>query len=137
MYNYFIVRAFQLNELSFLSFSFVQLRYKESITKSTRGWKERLFSRNSSVADLGSEVRREVNAGIASVSRMMERLETRGGSRTGDSPTTSNAEVGPSTESTNERATESSSSTTTTAAAAASTSSSNSSTPCVTTSSSN
>ncbi|KAM7277412.1 hypothetical protein ACFE04_019278 [Oxalis oulophora] len=52
-------------------------RYKESISKSTRGWKERLFSRNSPMADLGSEVRREVNAGIATVSRMMERLETR------------------------------------------------------------
>lgn len=29
------------------------------------------------MAELGSEVRREVNAGITSVSRMMERLETR------------------------------------------------------------
>ncbi|KAK3001209.1 hypothetical protein RJ639_021861 [Escallonia herrerae] len=57
-------------------------RYKESITKSTRGWKERLFSRNNSVADLGSEVRREVNAGIATVSRIMERLETRENSTT-------------------------------------------------------
>lgn len=58
-------------------------RYKESISKSTRGWKERLFSvsRNASVADIGSEVRREVNAGIASVSRMMERLEARENSR--------------------------------------------------------
>lgn len=28
------------------------------------------------MADIGSEVRREVNAGIANVSRMMERLET-------------------------------------------------------------
>lgn len=52
-------------------------RYKESITKSTRGWKERLFSRNPSVADIGSEVRREVRAGIATVTRMMERLDTR------------------------------------------------------------
>ncbi|KAG9445238.1 hypothetical protein H6P81_016578 [Aristolochia fimbriata] len=55
----------------------VSMRYKESISKSTRGWKERLFSRSTSVSDIGSEVRREVNAGIASVSRMMERLETR------------------------------------------------------------
>ncbi|KAF8395492.1 hypothetical protein HHK36_019438 [Tetracentron sinense] len=55
----------------------VSMRYKESISKSTRGWKERLFSRNNSMTDLGSEFRREVNAGIASVSRMMERLETR------------------------------------------------------------
>lgn len=37
------------------------------------------------MADLGSEVRREVNAGIATVSRMMERLETRDNSRTGTS----------------------------------------------------
>ncbi|XP_021289395.1 E3 ubiquitin-protein ligase RHF2A-like isoform X1 [Herrania umbratica] len=58
-------------------FNAVSLRYKESISKSTRGWKERWFSRNSSMSDLGNEVRREVSAGIASVSRMMERLETR------------------------------------------------------------
>ncbi|KAG8646924.1 E3 ubiquitin-protein ligase RHF2A isoform X2 [Manihot esculenta] len=50
---------------------------RESISRSTRGWKERLFSRSSSVSDLGSELRREVNAGIASVSRMMECIETR------------------------------------------------------------
>ncbi|THU44715.1 hypothetical protein C4D60_Mb02t10260 [Musa balbisiana] len=55
----------------------VSMRYKESIAKSTRGWRERLFSRNNTVADIGSEVRREVNAGIATVSRMMERLDTR------------------------------------------------------------
>uniref|UniRef100_A0A5B6Z5S2 RING-type E3 ubiquitin transferase n=1 Tax=Davidia involucrata TaxID=16924 RepID=A0A5B6Z5S2_DAVIN len=61
----------------------MSMRYKESISKSTRGWKERLFSRNTSMADLGSEVRREVNAGIASVSRMMEHLETRENSRAG------------------------------------------------------
>lgn len=29
------------------------------------------------MADLGTEVRRELNAGISTVSRMMERLETR------------------------------------------------------------
>ncbi|KAJ4724739.1 E3 ubiquitin-protein ligase RHF2A-like [Melia azedarach] len=58
-------------------FNAVSTRYKESISKSTRGWKERFFSRNNTMADLGSEVRREVNAGIATVSRMMERLETR------------------------------------------------------------
>lgn len=29
------------------------------------------------MSDIGSEVRREVNAGIATVSRMMERFETR------------------------------------------------------------
>lgn len=36
------------------------------------------------MADLGSEVKREVNAGIASVSRMMERLETRDNSKNSD-----------------------------------------------------
>ncbi|KAK5830453.1 E3 ubiquitin-protein ligase RHF2A-like isoform X1 [Gossypium arboreum] len=58
-------------------FNAASMRYKESISKSTRGWKERFFSRNTSMSDLGSQVRREVNAGIATVSRMMERLETR------------------------------------------------------------
>ena len=59
------------------------LRYRESISKGTREWKERLFSRNSSMSDLGSEVRRELNAGIDSVSRLMERLETRDNNRAG------------------------------------------------------
>ncbi|MCE2055433.1 E3 ubiquitin-protein ligase rhf2a [Datura stramonium] len=58
-------------------FNSMSMKYRESISKSTRGWKERLFSRSTSMADIGSEVRREVNAGIANVSRMMERLETR------------------------------------------------------------
>lgn len=66
-------------------FNAVSMRYKESISKSTRGWKERFFTRNTTMADLGSEVRREVNAGIATVSRMMEHLETRDDSRTGTS----------------------------------------------------
>ena len=52
-------------------------RYKESITKSTKGWKEKLFSRNSSATDTGgSEVRREVNVDVGTVSRMMGNLET-------------------------------------------------------------
>ncbi|XP_039016098.1 E3 ubiquitin-protein ligase RHF2A-like, partial [Hibiscus syriacus] len=59
----------------------VSLRYKESISKSTRGLKERLFSRSSSMSDIGNEVLREVSAGIASVSRMMERLEINGNNR--------------------------------------------------------
>ncbi|KAJ6963929.1 E3 ubiquitin-protein ligase RHF2A isoform X1 [Populus alba x Populus x berolinensis] len=66
-------------------FNAVSMRYKESISKSTRGWKERFFTRNTTMADLGSEVRREVNAGIATVSRMMEHLETRDDNRTGTS----------------------------------------------------
>ncbi|XP_010420988.1 PREDICTED: E3 ubiquitin-protein ligase RHF2A [Camelina sativa] len=59
----------------------VSTRYKESISKNTRSWKDRFFSRNTSMADIGSEVKREVSAGIATVSRMMERLETRENSR--------------------------------------------------------
>lgn len=58
-------------------FAAVSTKYKESLVRSTRGWKERLFSRSTSVSDIGSEVRREMNAGIATVSRMMERFETR------------------------------------------------------------
>lgn len=61
----------------------VSMRYKESISKSTRGWKERFFSRSAS--DIGSEVRREVNAGIASVSRIMERIDMRENSSTATS----------------------------------------------------
>ncbi|KAJ1293284.1 hypothetical protein BS78_01G055900 [Paspalum vaginatum] len=61
------------------------MRYKDSITKSASGWRERWFSRSNTISDLGSEVRREVNAGIAVVSRMMERLDTRDG--TGPSAT--------------------------------------------------
>ncbi|BBH05367.1 RING-H2 group F2A [Prunus dulcis] len=71
-------------------FNAVSTRYKESISKSTRGWKERLFSRNAAMADLGSEVKREVNASFATVSRMMERLETRDNSRIND-PCVSNS----------------------------------------------
>ncbi|KAJ0238746.1 hypothetical protein HA466_0239130 [Hirschfeldia incana] len=55
----------------------VSTRYKESISKNTRSWKDRFFSRNTSMADIGSEVKREVSAGIATVSRLMERLDTR------------------------------------------------------------
>ncbi|KAK4392022.1 E3 ubiquitin-protein ligase RHF2A [Sesamum angolense] len=64
-------------------FNSMSMKYKESISKSTKEWKEKLFSRSSSMADIGSEVRREVNAGIATVSRMMERLETRDSNRAG------------------------------------------------------
>ena len=46
------------------------------------------------MSDLGSEVRREVNAGIATVSRMMERLETRDSNRSGSNSAPSNLEEG-------------------------------------------
>lgn len=46
------------------------------------------------MSDLGTEVRREVNAGIATVSRMMERLETRDNDRSSSNPASSNLEDG-------------------------------------------
>lgn len=81
--------------------AFICFRYKESISKSTRGWKERFFSRNNSMAELGSEVRREVNAGIATVSRMMERLETRDNTTT--NPVSNNSEGSSASDSNNRR----------------------------------
>ncbi|KAL3505878.1 hypothetical protein ACH5RR_031260 [Cinchona calisaya] len=50
-------------------------RYKESITKSTRGFKEKLLARNTTVKELGRGVQREMSAGIAGVARMIERLD--------------------------------------------------------------
>nr|CAB3455738.1 unnamed protein product [Digitaria exilis] len=66
----------------------VSTKYKDSITNSTRGWKERWFTQKNTISNLGMEVRREVNAGIAAVSRMMERLETRDGTGPSSTPTT-------------------------------------------------
>ncbi|KAI3837866.1 hypothetical protein MKW92_000110 [Papaver armeniacum] len=56
-------------------FSAASSRYKESISKSTRGIKEKLLSRNNSVKELSKEVQREVTAGISGVARLMERLD--------------------------------------------------------------
>ncbi|KAL5852646.1 hypothetical protein ACOSQ3_007764 [Xanthoceras sorbifolium] len=50
-------------------------RYKESISKGTRGLKEKLLSRNNSVKELSREVQREMSAGIAGVAKMIERLD--------------------------------------------------------------
>ncbi|KZV28411.1 hypothetical protein F511_03214 [Dorcoceras hygrometricum] len=61
----------------------ISIKYKESISKNTRGWKEKLFSKGSPMPDIGSEVRREPNTGIATVTRMMEHLETRNNNRAG------------------------------------------------------
>uniref|UniRef100_A0A804MWN0 RING-type E3 ubiquitin transferase n=1 Tax=Zea mays TaxID=4577 RepID=A0A804MWN0_MAIZE len=71
----------------------VSTKYKDSITKSTRGWKERWFAQSSAMSNLGSEMRREVGAGIAAVSRMIEKqLETRpDGSGTAPSPATASS----------------------------------------------
>lgn len=49
------------------------------------------------MADIGSEVRREVSGGIASVSRMMERLETRDNNRAGLDDVIGSSVPGPST----------------------------------------
>ncbi|XP_019426239.1 PREDICTED: E3 ubiquitin-protein ligase RHF2A-like [Lupinus angustifolius] len=59
----------------------VSMRYKDSISKGTKGWKERLFSRTSSMPEFGSEARSEANVGIASVSRLVEFLQTRENNR--------------------------------------------------------
>ncbi|KAL2339161.1 hypothetical protein Fmac_013607 [Flemingia macrophylla] len=50
-------------------------RCKESISKNTRGLKEKLIARNASVKELSKGVQREMNAGIAGVARMIERLD--------------------------------------------------------------
>ncbi|GMG98388.1 hypothetical protein Nepgr_000228 [Nepenthes gracilis] len=73
-------------------FNAMSMRYKESISKTTRGWKEKWFSRNSAMADIGSEVRRDVNAGIATVSDMMGRLQTRDSDRTSSSSVPNSSE---------------------------------------------
>ncbi|KAL3335880.1 hypothetical protein AABB24_031879 [Solanum stoloniferum] len=57
-------------------FSAMSMRYKESLTKSSRGWKEKLFSRNSSTPDHCAESRNEVSAAVATVSNLMEHMET-------------------------------------------------------------
>ncbi|KFK25473.1 hypothetical protein AALP_AA8G119200 [Arabis alpina] len=50
-------------------------RYKESISKSKQGLKEKLLARNNSVKELSKGVQREMTAGIAGVARMIERLD--------------------------------------------------------------
>ncbi|XP_009338470.1 E3 ubiquitin-protein ligase RHF1A [Pyrus x bretschneideri] len=50
-------------------------RYKESISRSTRGFREKLLARNNSVKEMTKGVQREMSAGIAGVARMFERLD--------------------------------------------------------------
>ncbi|XP_059311863.1 E3 ubiquitin-protein ligase RHF1A-like isoform X1 [Lycium ferocissimum] len=50
-------------------------RYKDSISKGTRGFKEKLLARNTSVKEFGREVQREMSAGIAGVTKIIERLD--------------------------------------------------------------
>ncbi|KAK9287871.1 hypothetical protein L1049_016313 [Liquidambar formosana] len=70
-------------------------RYKESISKSTRGFKEKLIARNNSVKELSKGVQREMNAGIAGVARILERLDL-APKRSGASVSDSNCTVGTS-----------------------------------------
>lgn len=62
-------------------FTAISTRYKESLSKSTRGWKERLFNKNPSISNIGSEGRNEVNEGIANMSHIIECLEVRENNR--------------------------------------------------------
>ncbi|KAI3459359.1 hypothetical protein Pfo_016022 [Paulownia fortunei] len=50
-------------------------KYKESLSKNTRGLKEKLVARNDSVKELSRGVQREMTAGIAGIARMIERLD--------------------------------------------------------------
>ncbi|KAK8954722.1 E3 ubiquitin-protein ligase RHF2A [Platanthera zijinensis] len=84
----------------------VSMRYKESISKSTRGWKERFFSRSASVADIGSDARREVNTGISTVSRMMAQIDMRENSSTATSGAAIHRVSGQSVAPNNERVTD-------------------------------
>ncbi|XP_030531680.1 E3 ubiquitin-protein ligase RHF2A-like isoform X1 [Rhodamnia argentea] len=68
----------------------VSMRYKESLSKSTKGWRERFFPRHTSVADHNTEVRREVIAGINDVPHMMGNLEIRDNSDGNGSTESSN-----------------------------------------------
>lgn len=63
-------------------------RYKESFSKSTRSFKEKLLARNASVKDLSKEVQCEMSEGMAGVARMIERLDV-GSKRTDDGNGTS------------------------------------------------
>ncbi|KAG9144480.1 hypothetical protein Leryth_014521 [Lithospermum erythrorhizon] len=77
-------------------FSAMSTRYKESITKSTRGWRERLFARNTSTPESRVQVRREADAGAATIANMMERLGTAEDNRTSMAPETDISSVGSS-----------------------------------------
>lgn len=61
-------------------------RYKVSITKTTRGWKEKLFARNSPTPEQPTpQVRRDSGQGIATVSQMIGDLEVTEEGRTSNS----------------------------------------------------
>lgn len=69
-------------------------RYKETFSKSTQGFKEKLLARNTTVKELGKEVQREMSAGIAGVARMIERLDLSSKRATASGPLSSNTVEG-------------------------------------------
>lgn len=67
--------AFSLSESIKSKWSAASARYKKSISKGTRGLKEKLLARNNSVGELSKGVQREMTARIASVTRIIEHLD--------------------------------------------------------------
>lgn len=61
--------------LVLICMKYIVNRYKESISKSARGLKEKLIARNASIKELSKGVQREMNARIAGVARMIKRLD--------------------------------------------------------------
>ncbi|XP_057845131.2 E3 ubiquitin-protein ligase RHF2A [Cryptomeria japonica] len=64
-------------------FSAMSARYKESISKTTRGFKDRLWVCNTSMRNPGQEAQRAVTTGIGSVAHMVEHLDLEGKNRRG------------------------------------------------------
>ncbi|KAL6506510.1 hypothetical protein OROGR_024691 [Orobanche gracilis] len=82
------LQSFSENLKSHLSA--LSTRYKESITRSTRGWKERLFARNTLTPNSSSaEVRREAEQSVGAVSWMVDHLEVAEDDRTSNTTTVS------------------------------------------------
>ncbi|XVF63190.1 hypothetical protein PTKIN_Ptkin09bG0068200 [Pterospermum kingtungense] len=67
--------TFSFSETIKSKWSIASARYKESISKGTRGLKEKLLARNNSVKELSKGVQRDMSAGIAGVAKMIERLD--------------------------------------------------------------
>ncbi|XVF38164.1 hypothetical protein REPUB_Repub20aG0076600 [Reevesia pubescens] len=67
--------AFSFSESIKSKLSTASARYKESISKGTRGLKEKLLARNNSVKELSKGVQREMSVGIAGVAKMIEHLD--------------------------------------------------------------
>ncbi|KAI4364034.1 hypothetical protein MLD38_020178 [Melastoma candidum] len=63
----------------------VSERYKESFSKSTKGWRDRFFPRNAMEDHQDTENRREINRRANLISHLMENLEIKEGTATSDS----------------------------------------------------